>query len=591
MSALKPAYLSRYCVSNISSTCVHRFGQSFALTLSLNQRLRCRNLCISRQYSSGRNCDSSPGHDPQYREFYKYTGGRWLWDEEKHFRLRYREFNVHALQQIAVEAVGANRCEHISKVTDGGYNKVFRLVMDNGVVAIASLPYLIDGFPAYYSTSSTAATMEFVRTILGIPVPKVLAWDANGDNPVGAEYILAEEAKGTRLNDAWPNMELRDRVATIEDLVSIHKKLLSVTFNRYGSLYFSSCPIKRSSAEVKGLISPAVQRDVMDGFTFGPTAREDFWFKERAKMDINRGPWQTAIEYSLAVGQREIDWMNQYPNLREIDIDSDCPPTDDILSSKAHLSVLDKYMRIAPLLLPKDPELVASYLWHPFLHGENVFLEGNRISGIVGWQHAWAGPLFTEASPPAFVKINGDELTLEYPDNYKDLEEDKRREIEQNVSQSVLRYAYQEFVSKDVPQLGKLFAFDFQQVRIYPIRLCVNSWGTNDITRFRESLMKIQRRWDFLGLEGPIPYKFSDDELKGQADKAERFNKSEDFLDQISHLVNRSGWTSNSTYPQVVKIFAEIGREVLQAGDVDESTRAEFQQFIDRESEIEGETK
>ncbi|KLJ10348.1 hypothetical protein EMPG_14257 [Blastomyces silverae] len=277
--------------------------------------------------------------------------------------------------------------------------------------------------------------------------------------------------------------------------------------------------------------------------------------------------------------------------MREIDINSDDPPTDELLSSVAHNSLFDKYMRIAPLLLPKDPELVASYLFHPHFHSENIFLKGNRISSILGWQHVWAGPSFTEASPPAFVKVDSDDLTLDYPDKYKDLAEDERREIDVKISQSVLRYAYQKFVSRDVPQLDKLFSFDFQQIRVLPIRICVSSWEADDIARFRESLIKIQRRWDFLGIEGSIPYKFTDDELKRQADSADTFNRHQDFMDQISPLVTRCGWTSNSTYPQAVRMFAEIAREVHQDGNVDEGIKAEFQQFIDKESELEGEPK
>ncbi|EEQ83751.1 phosphotransferase enzyme family protein [Blastomyces dermatitidis ER-3] len=582
MGPLKPVYPWRYS-SNIFCA-RHRFGQRYAPRYFPHQ-------WISRRYSFVPDRGSSPELSTDYCEFYNYTGGRWLWDEEKQLRLRYKEFNVNALQRIAAQAVGANKCEHISKVTDGGHSKVFRLVMDNGAVAIASIPYLIDGFPKYYSTASTAATMEFVRTILGIPVPKVLAWDANEDNSVGTEFILTEEARGTPLKDVWANMEARDQIAFIENLVSIHKKLLSVTFNRYGSLYFSSCPIKGSRAEVKGLISTAVQRDVMDKFTIGPTARNDFWFKERANLDIDRGPWETPLEYAMAVGQREIDWMKKHPNMREIDIDSDCPPTDDLLSPEAHNSLFDKYIRIAPLLLPKDPTLVASYLSLPPFHSENIFLEGNRISSILGWQHVWAGPLFIEASPPALVKVNGDDLTLDYPDEYKNLAEDERREIDEKIAQSVLRYAYQKFVSRDVPQLDKLFSFDFAQIRALPIQLCVSSWKDDDIARFRESLMKIQRRWDFLGIEGPIPYKFTDEELKRQADSADTFNRHQDFLDQISPLVSRCGWTSNSTYPQAVRMFAEMAREVNQDGNVDEGIKAEFQQFIDKESELEGEPK
>lgn len=94
--------------------------------------------------------------------FFRYTGGRWLWDEEKQLRERYRLFNVQELQRIAAESVGAQSCISMNKLGEGGYNKVFRLVMDDGSVAIARIPNPNAG-PTNLTTASEVATMTFVR--------------------------------------------------------------------------------------------------------------------------------------------------------------------------------------------------------------------------------------------------------------------------------------------------------------------------------------------------------------------------------------------------------------------------------------------
>ena len=75
--------------------------------------------------------------------------------------------------------------------------------------------------------------MEFARTILNIPVPKVLAWSATNQNPVDAEYIIMEEAKGTQLHEVWERFELRNKLDVIQDIVDIERKLLSVSFSKY----------------------------------------------------------------------------------------------------------------------------------------------------------------------------------------------------------------------------------------------------------------------------------------------------------------------------------------------------------------------
>ena len=69
--------------------------------------------------------------------------------------------------------------------------------------------------------------------MLQIPIPRVHAWSARVDNPVGAEYIIMEEATGTKLEDVWDELPLEDRIAVMKDLVSIENKLLSVSFSRY----------------------------------------------------------------------------------------------------------------------------------------------------------------------------------------------------------------------------------------------------------------------------------------------------------------------------------------------------------------------
>lgn len=134
-------------------------------------RLSCLTCGVSqyRLFSiSAQSHSDPPSSTNDYEHFYKYTSGRWLWDEEKQLKLRYKQFNVPALQDIAAKTVGAERCQNIEKVSDGTCNKVFRLVMDDGRTVIASLPYLVNGVPGFYFTASKAATMEFVRAPMNV---------------------------------------------------------------------------------------------------------------------------------------------------------------------------------------------------------------------------------------------------------------------------------------------------------------------------------------------------------------------------------------------------------------------------------------
>ena len=104
--------------------------------------------------------------EPDYESFYRYEGGRWLWAEEERLQERYKRFNVSGLKTIAAEACGARSCLSITKLAEGGFNKVFRLCMDDGSVAIARIPHPNVG-PASTVLASEVATMDFVSRPTG----------------------------------------------------------------------------------------------------------------------------------------------------------------------------------------------------------------------------------------------------------------------------------------------------------------------------------------------------------------------------------------------------------------------------------------
>lgn len=173
-----------------------------------------------------------PQTPPNTSPLFCYTSGRWLWNEKEQLEARFRRFDISGLQQAASHAVGASQCISLEKIGEGNYNKVYRLVMEDGQSVIAKIPHPNAG-PPMLTTASEVATMEFARTILDIPVPKVLAWSATDQNPVHAEYIIMEEAKGSRLHDVWQDLPLRAKRNIINEIVDMERKLLSVSFNKY----------------------------------------------------------------------------------------------------------------------------------------------------------------------------------------------------------------------------------------------------------------------------------------------------------------------------------------------------------------------
>ncbi|TVY26231.1 Altered inheritance of mitochondria protein, mitochondrial [Lachnellula hyalina] len=496
-----------------------------------------------------------------YEHFFHYTSGRWLWDEESQKRERFRVFNVQELQRIAAESVGAQSCVSITKLAEGGYNKVFRLVMDNGSVAIARIPNPNAG-PACRTTASEVATMDFARTVLNIPVPKVFAWSATANNPVEAEYIIMEEAPGTHLEDVWDDKKVSDKANIVKGLVEIEKKLLSVSFTRYGNIYFASDSFPGcEAAKVVGDISADLKRVVEERFTIGPVVDRDFWNGKRASMAIDRGPWESPQDYLTAIANREIAWISSFALPK--------PPKDIFLASEAqnspshHISLYKMFLHVIPYLLPQNKKLSPPTLWHWDIHSANLFVEGNRITSLIDWQDTWVGPLFLQFRHPKLVDYDG-EVLLKLPENYESLEEgEAKARTRKQVEKSIVLYTYETETDKNNPLLSEILRLHHGRTRRETVQFAANTWD-GDIIPFRQCLIRIERHWDELGFDTPCPIHFTEEELQAHYRDGEGWNERADFWDSLAGLVGRDGWTSNETYDQALEMFAELREEGLK---------------------------
>ncbi|THC90747.1 hypothetical protein EYZ11_009794 [Aspergillus tanneri] len=283
-------------------------------------------------------------------DFYGYTSGRWVWDEKEQLRERYREFDILELQKVAMESASSDSCVSMEKLGEGSYNKSFQLTMANGKAVVARIPNPNAG-PAFLTTASEVATMDFLRNTLHLPVPKVLAWNSAVDstNRVGAEYIIMEHAPGKNLADIWTDMDLEHKIQTMEDIVTIQQKLLLLKFSD------KDAPPGSHPAIIEGdTLSHELKNKIAKQFSIGPMVDMSFWSKQRGNMDIDRGPWASAIDYMQALALREITWIQKHATPRS--------PDDPLFVSHSqnnpteHVSLLRRYLSVAPHLIPREED-------------------------------------------------------------------------------------------------------------------------------------------------------------------------------------------------------------------------------------------
>ena len=109
------------------------FGRSFLGSIDSRST---RFICKARHHSTMQS--QTPKNTSS---LFRYTTGRWLWNEQKQQDARYRRFDILGLQQAACQAVDANHCISLEKIGEGDSNKAYRLVMENGRRVIAKIPH------------------------------------------------------------------------------------------------------------------------------------------------------------------------------------------------------------------------------------------------------------------------------------------------------------------------------------------------------------------------------------------------------------------------------------------------------------------
>lgn len=172
------AITTRSALLLAASVTVHRSFTSNTIPSSLQMSWFNRQLLKSSRFArSAHSTSPSSPHSRQYtitshdadilrdcdvRQFYKYTSGRWLWNEKYQLARRYVEFDLPELLQVSAQAIGARSCVKVEKLPEGTFSKVFLIAMDDGRELIAKLPNPNAGRP-HFTTASEAATMDYVR--------------------------------------------------------------------------------------------------------------------------------------------------------------------------------------------------------------------------------------------------------------------------------------------------------------------------------------------------------------------------------------------------------------------------------------------
>lgn len=121
-----------------------------------------------------------------------------------------------------------------------------------------------------------------------VPVPKVLAWNDDPSNPVGAEYIIMEKAPGTQLYKKWGDMDEITKLHLTTHLTELEGEMTKIRFPANGSLYLCE-----SMTEDDTWIALEQEMDPSGLFCIGPSCERAWNAHIKAQSlhsRFNRGP-------------------------------------------------------------------------------------------------------------------------------------------------------------------------------------------------------------------------------------------------------------------------------------------------------------
>ncbi|KAL9027983.1 MAG: hypothetical protein Q9196_003584 [Gyalolechia fulgens] len=455
-------------------------------------------------------------------EVFEYTNGHFLVDEKQQLQKRYIKFNLQKLCDV-VSSVTANQSS-VCKIEkfEGGFSKALLMTTEDGTEVVAKIPgptagRAIIGADTQYGT---------VKTYTTIPVPKVLAWNADSSNPVGAEYIIMEKATGVQLFNVWHDVPVYYRIQLIKSLVQFEHQLASIKFPAYGSLYFRhSVPNTSERIPLDSSIDPT------ESFCIGPQcgpAWTDGSTRSDIQSNLDAGPWSDLLPFGLGLARRSLARpslptpRNAIPSLHG--------------TQPVHQTVLNSATDILPVLAACTPlqKYSTPTLWHTDLHMGNIYVSSEdhtQITCLIDWQHTSISPLFMQVrwpiflEPPEGYEVGATRLPKPHPDfEHLDAVDQEINRAETNQAACAKFYElttcatnFDTYVAKW--HLNGSFREFFTRIG--------DTWD-DGIVPLRACLLTITRDWTQLGFPDPCPIQFSTTEIESQEHQSAEYNEFQD---------------------------------------------------------------
>jgi hypothetical protein len=244
------------------------------------------------------------------------------------------------------------------------------------------------------------------------------------------------------------------------------------------------------------------------------------------------------------------------------------------------LAALDAYLKLVRFLLPTDSTITTSHIWHTDLHTENIFVnpdDPTQIVGILDWQSSSLSPLYENTAPPALLEYEGPLLKgIERPEppKYNDeLDKAENDKFFNNWMDMTLVAYYRTLIHHTNKPLYR--AMEFQETLSFQLLVYARNILIDGELVYLDCVTdELQKTWDTLpGVkklgDPPFPFKFSQAELDAHAKDYEDMVEGMKCLSEIQQCMReffpRNITVAHEDYEMARQTARECKEKVMES--------------------------
>ncbi|CAK7895625.1 hypothetical protein CAAN1_05S04456 [[Candida] anglica] len=599
----------------------------------------------------------SDSTDPQRNAFFQYTWGSWMKNDAVERKRRETRFSIEGvstvledLAKLAGESKNLDKngtpvlkaptelndgttvltnnlvsdligdvsnnqsllIKSIASIHEGKHNRIYKITLSTGKDLVLRIPYPLE---QQYTTSlvvkSEVATLDFLNLKLGLNVPKVVAYGYDRDNALKSPFILMEYVEGDLLMKQWDPLvqegseagEAQSKLKSVLDPVAdFQEKLLSITFNQFGSLYFAKDIEQAPSSPYEGETNPLLQ----NRWKIGPTT-ERIYHKGKYQLTKKHltphlGPWDKSkpLELISSVAGVQLESLRHRLSLSEAG-SSNVIENVELLKSQIatyeHLQTISqKLLNPVSKSISNVEELFKPRLFAPDLDPLNVIISSKTGKPVfVDFENTSIKPFILSSHPP-FVAYQGAKVY--------DLEEDIPGFAEMDeVEKQQYQFMHYKTRNERLWEVGlnerrhDLIAVASPHIKVLKSAYlqALDSKSDKDYLYVEGAIVQLQAMWDAYVANGLVNTEESEFPIKYTAEYLDQHQQElEDFqLEAVSTpFAATGGWVPQDMFvtlkEQGIIVEDENGNfkiETEKALEQDEEEKKQFEEAEKQEEE------